>query len=612
MLDGIRAIAEMEVSGVKTNPEMTDYWMREYPRLMEPMLQKIEQSRFGIELVRRMAAEEEGRRESVQAKAEERVRKKFDKLSEVFGVEEAVTEARDKIPEKPVTFSIGSIPQLTRLFFEVMDRPVSLAEINATLMSDVDYRVRFPHPESTEFRVVNCGEIAFQPVVYLEGNPQAPVEADSLRAVGLPVFKRSEKTSNPSTDKEALTELQAYCMMRGMTEEAEVIDAVLGYRKQAKYYGTYVKSMPGHTQADGYFHTTYKMEGTATGRHSTAAPSLHTIPKDTGPESPIRYQFISRWWKKGGVIIQADLKQAEMCVAASLSGDQNLIDTILSGVDLHSTNATRLFHTPLEQVTPKQRSIAKNAGFGVLYGQGAQGLAAHAGITVPEAEKIIKDFYRIYPGLKLWMAQEYAKAKRNGFVTTEFGRVRHLPGIEESHEGDRIWRQVVNTPIQSVASDITFLSILETRRQLIERGVRVAESLPYLSSESSRQWGFIHDSVQVDAAPGQIWSVVLSIQAGMVDYTNREFDFLKVPMRADFEFCPGWGFPLELTWEGNVMRVTGPPLNLKAARREIRAMGAVLLNEGTGPGEGDHWAEFTPMIQKGTPDFGSGKQMEIF
>jgi hypothetical protein len=291
--------------------------------------------------------------------------------------------------------------------------------------------------------------------------------------------------------------------------------------------------------------------------------------------------------------------QAEMCVAASLSGDPNFISTIESGIDIHRMNASKLFRVHPDEVTYDQRATAKNAGFGTLFGISAEGYATRYGGTVERAKETIDGFFSIYPRLREWMEGEWEKARENGFIMTPFGRIRHFD-LSASNVGGREWRQIINNPIQSVASDITYTGLLSLHEEECSLGLK------------SVFWGFIHDSVQVDVHPGELWTCIDLINRHIVQAAMK-LPFIRVPITADFEFCAGWGYPMSLTVdEANcTMTITGPAMNSITALRELEAMGARIFLEDTAP-DGSVVVVFSPMVRVGSPDHRLGRSMTIF
>lgn len=254
MVKGIDVMAELEVNGIMVDPLVTAHLDEDYPKRMRPLEDRIRLSKWGV----------------------------------------ATSKALQERP-RPLLFSLGSPETLSELLFNQM---------------------------------------------------------------GLKSHKISEKTKRPSADREVLDQLIEDI---SDVDEAKsgILEALRAWRTLRKYHTTYIKRMAEYTRSDGLFHTTYNLSGTATGRHSSSSPSLHTIPKG----SDVRLQFISRWRKRGGLILSSDMSQAEVRVAASLSGDPTLIEIVNSGVDMHSANASKIFGIPVEEVTKKQRQVAKTVTF---------------------------------------------------------------------------------------------------------------------------------------------------------------------------------------------------------------------------------------------------------
>jgi uracil-DNA glycosylase family 4 len=426
--------------------------------------------------------------------------------------------------------------------------------------------------------------------------------------MGLPYSKVSEKTQDPSVDKEVLTSLLEFCEAEApqYDRQAEIIEAILEHRRLTKLFGTYVASMEEHTRSDGYFHTTYNIHGTTTGRHSSSDPSIHTLPKG----SDIRMQFISRWARRGGVIISADAGQAEMRVASSLANDLAMIETICGGVDLHVANAAKIFRIPQDFVSPQQRDIAKTLGFGILYGMSASRLSRATGIPLAESQALIEDFFTAFSGLRVWMDEVWSKARKNGLVTTPFGRLRWLPDARlgpndwNAHERlERAKRQAINFPVQSSSSDVVYLAL-----------IHIIDEFHRLGMES-KVFGFIHDAIVVDCAPGEWWSVVTIMKEAMTTWTNEEHKkWLKVPMVVDFDICPGWGFPCKLSWDEETMSALGSELSIQRLLGEILASGGHVFSEA----EAEHKKKagkrvvFSPGVPTESADARLGRGVSLF
>jgi len=360
----------------------------------------------------------------------------------------------------------------------------------------------------------------------------------------MPAIKSGKQ--GPSTDKEVTEELLDYCSQHGLQNHLQVLQWLSEWRGLKHTYNNFIKNLSEYTQWDGYFHTNYHIAGTDTGRVSSSKPSLHGQPKG----SKARWQFISRWADKGGVILSSDMSQAEMRVLASLSRDENLIQTILSGVDIHTANAAKMFKVPVEEVTKKQRDLSKRAGFGVVYGIGAQTLAGRIETSVEEAQGIIDSWYEAFPKTLLWQQEQYRNAKKHGFLITVYGRIRHIEDYNKSHWGDKAWRRSINFPIQSTASDITFSALLEAVEEVKRLGLK------------SKIFGFIHDAIVTDVYPGELLTIVKIMKNKMVSWTNTVNRWILAPMEADYEVGASWGTPCRVNnFNTKEIEVTGDAAN---------------------------------------------------
>ncbi|MGV2488476.1 UNVERIFIED_CONTAM: DNA polymerase I, partial [Bacillus mycoides] len=140
----------------------------------------------------------------------------------------------------------------------------------------------------------------------------------------------------------------------------------------------------------------------------------------------IRGAFVA---DEGNKLISADYSQIELRLIAEISGEENMIKAFQNGEDIHASTAAKLFKIPIEEVTKTQRSQAKTVNFGIIYGQGAFALAEQTGLSRTEAKQLIDSYYETYPKLKIWMAEQVAKARKLGYVETILGRKRHLQDI---------------------------------------------------------------------------------------------------------------------------------------------------------------------------------------
>ena len=218
---------------------------------------------------------------------------------------------------------------------------------------------------------------------------------------------------------------------------------------------------------DNRVHTNFSQTTAATGRLASVNPNLQNIPIRTLRGQQIRGAFVA---DAGSKIISADYSQIELRLIAEISGEENMIKAFQNGEDIHASTASKLFNVPLEEVTKSQRSQAKTVNFGIIYGQGAFGLAEQTGLSRTEAKKLIDSYYETYPRLKEYMAEQVQKARDRGYVETLLGRKRILKDINSSNfvVKGHAERNAVNAPIQGSAADIIKIAMINIDRILAE------------------------------------------------------------------------------------------------------------------------------------------------
>lgn len=250
-----------------------------------------------------------------------------------------------------------------------------------------------------------------------------------------------------------------------------VISLLIDYRELTKLKSTYADGLMKVISADGRIHTNFQMTVTATGRLSSTEPNLQNIPvrKEAGGE--LRKMFVAG---DGNVLVDADYSQIELRLLAHISGDNAMLDAFKKGEDIHAVTASQVFDTPLEAVTPLQRSRAKAVNFGIIYGISAFSLAQDIGVSVAEAKRYIESYFAKYSGVRAYMEDIVAQAKKDGFVTTLLGRRRYLPELKSSNFNTRAFgeRAARNTPMQGTAADIIKRAMVGTYRRFKEEGLR--------------------------------------------------------------------------------------------------------------------------------------------
>ncbi len=244
-----------------------------------------------------------------------------------------------------------------------------------------------------------------------------------------------------------------------------IIELVERFRELSKLQNTYVAALPEQTDANGYIHTTFNQDVTATGRLSSTNPNLQNIPIRTELGRQIRDAFVPA---PGNVFVNADYSQFELRLAAVMAGEKQMIEDFNADVDIHAKTAAEVYNVPINEVTPAQRRRAKVVNFGVLYGMSQHGLAAAANMSYGEAQHFIDEYYRIRPHIKEFMEQTIRQAHEDGFVQTLFGRRRPTPDVRSNNFAVRsaAERAAANMPIQGTEADLMKLAMLAVEKRL--------------------------------------------------------------------------------------------------------------------------------------------------
>ena len=236
-------------------------------------------------------------------------------------------------------------------------------------------------------------------------------------------------------------------VLEKLSEEHPIASEILEYRGLAKLKSTYADGLLPCIGPDGRIHTTLNQTITATGRISSTEPNLQNIPMRMELGRLIRRAFIP---KEGYLFTDADYSQIELRVLAHMSGDEQLIEAYRMDADIHRITASKVFHTPFEEVTDLQRRNAKAVNFGIVYGISSFGLSQDLSISRKEASEYIEEYFKTYPGVKAFLDREVTSAKEKGYSVTLFERRRPVPELKSSNFMQRSFgeRVAMNAPIQ--------------------------------------------------------------------------------------------------------------------------------------------------------------------
>ena len=326
------------------------------------------------------------------------------------------------------------------------------------------------------------------------------------------------------TDKAKKTKTGQYVtseeVLESLKNKHQIVEKILDYRGLKKLLSTYIDALPQLINPrTGKIHTSFNQTVTATGRLSSSNPNLQNIPIRNEDGKEIRKAFIP---EEGCEFFSADYSQIELRIMAHLSGDKNMIEAFQEGDDIHASTASKVYKIGLDEDTREQRSKAKTANFGIIYGISVFGLAERMNVPRSEAKELIEGYFKTYPQVKEYMDMSIAKARENGYIETIFGRKRFLPDISSHNAVVRGYaeRNAINAPIQGSAADIIKVAMINIYRRFKDEDIRSKMILQ------------VHDELNFSVYPEEKEKV----QHIVIEEMEKAYA-MQVPLRAD---C-GWG-----------------------------------------------------------------------
>lgn len=289
--------------------------------------------------------------------------------------------------------------------------------------------------------------------------------------------------------------------------------------------------LPPVGSEDEVIHPGYMLHGTITGRLSSQNPSLHTIPY----RSDVKKMIVPHGYRRGGIYVMADQSQLEIrvlaCVIERYYGDSSLAQAYREGRDIHRFNASKIFLRPEEEIVDAERRFAKTISFSLLYGASEASVAESTGRTLEEVKQLFEQFYASFPGIKKYIDATHAYVSQYGCVRTPLGRVKYL--LDALNPNDRkkyadSLRQAQNSIIQSSGSDMSVRSIIYMNDYFRDHNMK------------SKIVGFIHDSIEIDAAPGEWIESLRLLKYSMKDY-NEALDWVTCPLKIDCSLSDNLG-----------------------------------------------------------------------
>jgi DNA polymerase I len=303
-----------------------------------------------------------------------------------------------------------------------------------------------------------------------------------------------------------------------------IVSKILDYRELVKLKSTYVDTLPLLVhKGTGRIHTSFNQVVAVTGRLSSDNPNLQNIPIRTERGRQIRKAFIPR--DADHILLSADYSQIELRIVASISGDKNMIEAFKSGKDIHTATAAKVFGVAENDVTKEMRYKSKSVNFGIIYGQGAFGLAENLNIPRKEAQDLIANYFREYPGIQHYMSDTKEFAKQNGFVKTLLGRKRWLRDINSANATVRSYaeRNAINAPIQGSAADMIKVAMIRIHQELKSGNFKTKMLLQ------------VHDELVFD-----VYKPELDIVKPIIEKHMREALPLDVPVEVGMGVGANW------------------------------------------------------------------------
>ena len=346
-----------------------------------------------------------------------------------------------------------------------------------------------------------------------------PFNIQSPKQLGTVLFEKLMLPAGKKTKTGWSTNADVLDKLRG---KHPIIEEILDYRTLTKLKSTYADGLLREISSDGRIHTSFQMTVTATGRLSSTEPNLQNIPIRRPQGAQIRRMFVA---SPGKVLVDADYSQIELRLLAHISGDETMIRAFQTGEDIHAVTASQVFGVPLGEVTSLMRSRAKAVNFGIVYGISAFSLAQDIGVYQNEAKAYMENYFAKYHGVREYMDAIRQQAKRDGYVTTLFGRRRDLPEIRSANFNMRSFgeRVALNMPIQGTAADIIKLAM-----------VRVAAHIRAEKLEA-RLLLQVHDELLVEcpeAEAARVQTLLKEEMEHVVDYS--------VPLLVDAKVGKTW------------------------------------------------------------------------
>ena len=346
-----------------------------------------------------------------------------------------------------------------------------------------------------------------------------PFNIASPKQVGEVLFEKLKISDKPKKTKTGQY-VTSEEVLESLRTRHPIVEKILEHRGLKKLLGTYIDALPKLIHPEtGHIHTSFNQTITATGRLSSSNPNLQNIPVRGEEGKEIRKAFIP---EPGCEFFSADYSQIELRIMAHLSGDPHMIEAFREGHDIHAATAAKIYKKSIGEVTREERSKAKTANFGIIYGITVFGLAERLGISRAEAKDLIDGYFATYPKVKEYMQKSIDMAREKGYAETIYHRRCYLRDINSHNAVVRGYaeRNAINAPIQGSAADIIKIAMIRIYRQFQEEGLRSKMILQ------------VHDELNFSVYPEE----KKRVQQIVIDAMEHACT-MQVPLEADY----GWG-----------------------------------------------------------------------
>ncbi|MGG9970975.1 DNA polymerase I [Ferruginibacter sp. SUN002] len=405
---------------------------------------------------------------------------------EIEKVKEYAAEDADiTLQLKNIFLPMLKTKEVEKVFYEVENPLVKV--LTAMEFEGIRIDEKFLHEYSKELeREAKTAEESVYKQAGVRFNLASPKQLGEVLFDKLQLDPKAKKTKTGqyATGEDVLLKLAS---------QNKIVDDILAFREYTKLKSTYVDALPLMiNRKTNRVHTSYAQAVAVTGRLSSNNPNLQNIPIRTDKGKEIRKAFIPR--DENHVLISADYSQIELRIVAAISGDENMCNAFKTGIDIHTATAAKVFNVDVSEVTKEMRYKAKSVNFGIIYGQGAFGLAENLSISRTEAKEIIDNYKKEFPSIQKYMDDTINFAKETGYVETLMGRKRWLKDITSANFTVRGFaeRNAINSPIQGTAADMIKLAMIKIHHEFKKQNFK------------SKMLLQVHDELVFDAHKDEI------------------------------------------------------------------------------------------------------------